>query len=688
MFYNKKYKKIAVLIFFIVAFSISTFYGYTDSSYLVEAASEGQNPFDEVSSPSDSIPISEALLSDGEVDSGALPHGISVTYYSDIYSRGFAWSTDDSVSSSSLFIIQKSGDMSISEISWDDATEYEASMVERTDVDGVNWHIFKAHVLNLSPGETYFYRVGNEATGYSEVGTLKVDNVTDSVIFLHVTDSQESSIEGYDKWGELLRTAKDRFPNASFVSFSGDFTNRSFRTLNMNEWVWGLDSAADALMNMPIVPCVGNHDGCNNTFVDRFDINYADYVPDSEADTLSGGSYYITYGDNVLFINLNTNIRVDTPEFDSQVSWVSDVLDSHSDYKWKVVQLHKGPLSTGSHTNEADVKKIREVYCPIFSKNEVDIVLQGHDHVYTRTASYAFRTDNEPEYDYKAYKREGFVTPSVFFEGANRIWNLEPTGTHYITINYSASKKYNPVSPSNRTDNIHIGFNPISGNGCDIQPGLPMFGVVSIRNDVLCYDAYTFDASTKEINLYDTFTVDKSVDQSAFDWSDPIEESDEKGSEDKEDKKDKKDVAPDKNSNTDEKGHAKDDNSPKYFNEWVNGKWYNKEGKCDYAGTLYWKKNSTGWWVEDTEGWYPKSQWQKIDGKWYFFTADGYMDYSEYRDGYWLGADGALIGGYEGKWKKNSTGWWFEDVSGWYPKNQSLWIDGVKYYFENDGYLK
>ena len=66
-------------IFFIVAFSISTFYGYKDSSYLVEAASEGQNPFDEVSSPSDSIPISEALLSDGEVDSGALPHGISLS---------------------------------------------------------------------------------------------------------------------------------------------------------------------------------------------------------------------------------------------------------------------------------------------------------------------------------------------------------------------------------------------------------------------------------------------------------------------------------------------------------------------------------------------------------------------------------------------------------------------------------
>ena len=128
-------------------------------------------------------------------------------------------------------------------------------------------------------------------------------------------------------------------------------------------------------------------------------------------------------------------------------------------------------------------------------------------------------------------------------------------------------------------------------------------------------------------------------------------------------------------------------NSNKYSNEWVNGKWYNANGVCDYAGTLQWKCNDTGWWVEDSEGWYPVSQWQKIDGKWYYFTETGYMDYSEYRDGYWLGADGALVDGYYGEWKSDSTGWWFEDISGWYPVSQWVWINGSCYYFEASGYL-
>ena len=61
-----------------------------------------------------------------------------------------------------------------------------------------------------------------------------------------------------------------------------------------------------------------------------------------------------------------------------------------------------------------------------------------------------------------------------------------------------------------------------------------------------------------------------------------------------------------------------------YSNEWVDGKWYNADGICDYAGTLSWKNDETGWWVEDSEGWYPVSQYVWIDGTEYWFSADGF----------------------------------------------------------------
>ena len=129
-----------------------------------------------------------------------------------------------------------------------------------------------------------------------------------------------------------------------------------------------------------------------------------------------------------------------------------------------------------------------------------------------------------------------------------------------------------------------------------------------------------------------------------------------------------------------------ENNKSSYSNEWVDGKWYNADGTQTYEGTLSWKSDATGWWVEDSAGWYPQSQWQKIDGKWYYFCADGYMDYSEYRDGCWLGADGAWDESFSGgHWMQDATGWWYEDGS-WYPVNQYLWIDGVQYWFGADGY--
>ena len=144
-----------------------------------------------------------------------------------------------------------------------------------------------------------------------------------------------------------------------------------------------------------------------------------------------------------------------------------------------------------------------------------------------------------------------------------------------------------------------------------------------------------------------------------------------------------------KKDNQQKDDQKKDDKQvePKYSNEWINGKWYNADGTQTYAGTLQWKSNATGWWVEDTSGWYPADQWQKIDGIWYYFKPDGYMAANEYYKGYWFNSDGSWDDKYLLSWKSNSTGWWVEDISGWWPSSSWLKIDGYWYYFDASGYM-
>ncbi len=122
-------------------------------------------------------------------------------------------------------------------------------------------------------------------------------------------------------------------------------------------------------------------------------------------------------------------------------------------------------------------------------------------------------------------------------------------------------------------------------------------------------------------------------------------------------------------------------------NEWRDGKWISADGSCTYSGQLFWKSNSSGWWVEDTVGWYPQNSWQKIDGVWYYFNSSGYMAAGEWYDGYWFNSDGSWDPTYKLTWKGNSSGWWIEDISGWWPSSCWQKIDGSWYYFDASGYM-
>lgn len=100
-----------------------------------------------------------------------------------------------------------------------------------------------------------------------------------------------------------------------------------------------------------------------------------------------------------------------------------------------------------------------------------------------------------------------------------------------------------------------------------------------------------------------------------------------------------------------------------------------------------WKSDARGWWFELNDGTYPAWDWLYIDGYWYFFDRNGYMDSNAYRFGCWIRPDGTWDYDYcDGHWCSDSNGWWYED-NGWYPADQWLKIDGYWYYFKPNGYM-
>ena len=43
-----------------------------------------------------------------------------------------------------------------------------------------------------------------------------------------------------------------------------------------------------------------------------------------------------------------------------------------------------------------------------------------------------------------------------------------------------------------------------------------------------------------------------------------------------------------------------------------------------YAGS--WQQDGNGWWYANDDGTYPVSSWAFLDGAWYHFNNEGYMD--------------------------------------------------------------
>ena len=100
-----------------------------------------------------------------------------------------------------------------------------------------------------------------------------------------------------------------------------------------------------------------------------------------------------------------------------------------------------------------------------------------------------------------------------------------------------------------------------------------------------------------------------------------------------------------------------------------------------------WKGGNGKWWVVDADGNYPASKWLKIDGYWYYFDASGYMAANEWIGGWWLDADGTCTYSGVATWANDSSGWWYEDTTGWYAKSEWQKIDGNWYYFDGSGYM-
>ena len=410
------------------------------------------------------------------------------------------------------------------------------------DKAGTQYYSCKATASNLTPG-TYYYQIGD-----GEPVAFEVQDSSDGFSFIYVGDPQIGSsneLKGTDteefytaqsasvcndsfNWNNTLEKAVAQAPYASFVLSAGDQiqTNKKKapnKDATNSEIEYAGYLCPEVLDSLPVATTVGNHDADNPNYPYHFNT-----ANNSElgSNGIVGGDYSYTYG-NALFIMLNTQ---DTNVAEHK-QFIEQAVAACPDAKWRIVTLHQDIYGSAEHSNEPEITNLRYQLVPYFEENDIDVVLTGHDHAYSRsqilkggvkTTEYtddAFDEMLEQDMDAGENPETRFVAPEniiptttdpaeqAYLQYLDAVMDKEaveetdgsvavnPEGILYMTANSSSGSKYYDLVPRMQSY--------IANRW---QEDVPTYSVIDIDADSFTINTYRTDTDEK---IDDTFTIVK-----------------------------------------------------------------------------------------------------------------------------------------------------------------------------------
>lgn len=250
-----------------------------------------------------------------------------------------------------------------------------------------------------------------------------------------------------------------------------------------------------------------------------------DFVERREMETK--GNYYYMY-DNVLFVTLNTgaypggndpenaaNASVpsaskDNSEAEEIVSNFRKTLNAATaeyagQYHWLVVTHHKSTQTVAKHVADSDIENYVDAgFEQVMDEYDVDVVLGGHDHVYSR--SYVLKNGER---------------------NAERLDDYhDPDGTIYLTGNCCSDMQY--YAPFAKVDKANNADYPVLANGQTgseaylagnlpignqewNQEYSPSYAIFDVKDNKMSVNVYNLsgDSNSPDSELIDSFSVTK-----------------------------------------------------------------------------------------------------------------------------------------------------------------------------------
>lgn len=240
-------------------------------------------------------------------------------------------------------------------------------------------HHHSVVVDGLLPGTLYAWRVQGDRT-WSPWRQLRTAAPAGTPLeFLYIGDTQNKNASLVTR---VMHEAVRHVSNANLVLFAGDLVSEAVDDDEWGEWF----DATGPLATMAFAPAPGNHE-----FFEEFEDTPQERrvlgqqwkshfaLPGNGAVGVTETTYWFDY-QGIRFAVIDGTSVLDLDTGPAQARWLDQVLASNP-YSWSIVLIHQPFYSP--RANRANVE-LQEYLRPVIEKHGVDLVLQGHDHVYGR----------------------------------------------------------------------------------------------------------------------------------------------------------------------------------------------------------------------------------------------------------------------------------------------------------------
>lgn len=289
----------------------------------------------------------------------------------------------------------------------------DAAVIEKTNLSGYSSN--QVTLEGLKPDTEYMYRFSN-GDAVSEVKTFKTGGTGDFSFFA-AGDPQIGShghLNGKDGWDKTLKLLPKLDSSASFLLSLGDQVETGKDEEQYDAYI-----NREGFNGLTLAPIIGNHDERGNAHEEHFKVSNVQNKGKSKA----GSNYYYVYN-NTLFICLNSNNK----DYAEHKVTIEKAVAENPNVKWRVVTFHHPPYTVASHALDDYITDMRSTLVPILKENKIDLVLNGHDHVYTRTH---VMDGTKPIIEWE--NGEEGKAPSEY---------VNPKGIIYVTTNSASGSKF------------------------------------------------------------------------------------------------------------------------------------------------------------------------------------------------------------------------------------------------------